>query len=286
MYCRINHTLFSVFVLLVGLTTAASSSAQTPVSDSAETQTDGGPSPVINAPSQTPEERLNAAVRTYQTGHLNAGRDAFSALVDETSYTDPNLRQQARIYLGEVLYLQGEQEAARSVFERVLTEDANYSIDPFRHPPDVCGFFETIRTYIRPATVTEARESTPQPTLPVIGYLGFGLYQLRHGRTMMGSILLAGQTITSVLSVAMMASLYMDRTSSTNSVKDKVSVSQRRAIQWTSTGAFYGFWAMGIYDAGKHWRTTLTLHAPEQNKKGPKPPGPPGLGLNLSARFR
>jgi hypothetical protein len=285
MYYRSILIRFGLLALLVGLTAPTLSSAQTPESVPVEQDTDSPSAPTMNAPNQTPEERLSAAVRTYQTGRLNAGRDAFSALIDETSYTNPFVRQQARVYLGEVFYLLGEQENARRIFEGILTEDVNYTIDPFRHPPDVCGFFETIRTYIRPTTPPNVRVLTPQPTLPAIGYMGFGLYQLRYGRTKSGAILLAGQTISGLLSVAMMASLYIDRSSTTASLADKASVSQRRAIQWTSTGAFYGFWAVGTYDAAKHWRTTVTLHPSEQNKKWPKLPGPPGLGLNISGHF-
>lgn len=285
MYYRSIHTRFGLFALFVGLTAPTLSNAQTPESAPVKKDIDSASDPTIIAASQTPEERLNAAVRTYQTGRLTAGRDAFSALADETSYTNPFVRQQARVYLGEVFYMLGEQENARRIFEGILTVDANYTIDPFRHPPDVCGFFETIRTYIRPTTPPDVREKTPQPTLPAIGYLGFGLYQLRYGRTKRGAVLLAGQTITGLLSVAMMASLYIDRSSTTASMADKASVSQRRAIQWTTTGAFYGFWAVGTYDAAKHWRTTVTLHSSEQNKKWPELPGPPGLGLNISGHF-
>jgi hypothetical protein len=257
-------------------------SADSPADPEATLESESAPPPVF----LTPRTRLDNAVRAYQTGQLDAGRDGFAALVNDMTYEDEDLRQEARLYLGEVLYRKQDQEAARRIFERVLNEDPDYRIDPFQHPPDVCGFFETIRAYIRPADNPEDRASGPAPPVPVVGYVGFGLYQLRYGRTSTGAVLLVGQTISGILSGVMMASVYMDRTSFTDDPDDRSSVVSRRAVQWTATGAFYGFWAAGIFDAGKHWRTTVTLHAPESRPDQPPIPGPPGLRLNLSGRFR
>ena len=204
---------------------------------------------------------------------------------DET-YEDEALRQEARVYLGEVLYLKQDQEAARRVFERVLTIDPTYRIDPFRHPPDVCGFFETIRAYVEPNKPVEVTTPGPVPPLPPLGYMGFGVYQLQHGRTAIGAIMLATQTVTGVLSIIEFGDLLGDRRYDPEESSELSALKRKQVTQWTSTGLFYGIWGWSILDAGRHWRANIGVRPSTPANETRRPLPPPGIQLQVSGHFR
>ena len=57
----------------------------------------------------------------------------------------PNdIRQESIVYIAEILYIQGDKESANDFFEQLLMDDPKYQIDRFRHPPDVCGYFDFV----------------------------------------------------------------------------------------------------------------------------------------------
>jgi len=236
-------------------------------------------------PAKSPATRLEEAVSIYQTGKIHEAQGLLASLANDETYSDPELRQRVRVYLGEVLYRQQDQEAARRVFELVLTADPDFRIDPFRHPPDVCGFFETIRAYIRPSE-SQSNIRGPIPPLPMIGYMGFGIYQLRHNRPGLGAIMLAGQSVAGVLSAIEFAGLLEDRGYNIDVEGDEASVLRRRAIQWSASGVFYGIWAWSVLDAGKHWRATVAVRPQRQGGETPGRSDPVGLQLRLSGPFR
>ncbi len=243
------------------------------------------PPPPIETP-PTPEARLSTAVSTYQANDLAKAQVLLAELANDESYTKPSLRQQARVYLAEVLYRQQDQEAARRVFERVLTLDPSFRIDPFRHPPDVCGFFETIRAYIQPPKNPKGQTSGPVPPLPSLGYMGFGLYQLKHGRSAVGSVMLSIQTPTGVVSLIEFANLLDDRSYDPEIPSEREALVRRRAVEWGSTAVFYGVWGWGILDAGRHWRANVNIQPAPVDRNRLKPNTPPGIQLQVSGRFR
>jgi len=213
---------------------------------------------------KTPDERLDEAVRLYQTGSHHDAKSILASLVNDPAMANEGLRQRARVYLGEVLYLQGAKEETRRLFEAVLLQDPTYVIDPFAHPPDVCGFFETIRAYIRPAAPVAT--PTPTPTAPgrppMSAYAGFGIYQFQHGRIGMGATLATAQATLGALSLASFYGLSVNHTWETEG--EKGSLTTRRALQWGATAGFYGVWMWGVIDAHRHWRSrqgqALTIH--------------------------
>jgi len=240
-----------------------------------------GEAPATTPPS--PADRLTAAVSAYQASRIEEAQVLLAALVNDETYEDEQLRQQARVYLGEVLYRKDNQEAARRVFERVLTQDPDFRIDPFRHPPDVCGFFDTIRTYIQPPATAKSAEGRPLPPLPSVGYVGFGIYQLQNGKAGRGAAMLTTQTVSGIVSAITFAHLLDSRIFPSGGEEQAEAL---RTAQWTSTSIFWGTWAWGILDAGRHWRSQGGLQVREDGSDGPPSVVPPGIRLQVSGRFR
>lgn len=201
-------------------------------------------------------------MRTYQAGRHEDARNALALLVNDEGVADIALRQQARVYLGEVLYVQGEQEAAFKAFELVLTEDPSFRIDPFRHPPDVCGFFEVVRASITPIQdLRPPLDPLPPPRFPAIGYMGFGLYQLREGQAAMGTLLLSGQVICGAISVVDFGLLVADRRYIETDDLAKAAMQRRLWTQWGTTAGFWGLHVWGTLDARADWRQRAPLTA-------------------------
>ena len=215
--------------------------------------------PLVANVMNTPEERLDQAVRLYQTGNSDKALGALADIVNDPDPFSEDLRQKARLYLGEVLYLQQNNDEARRFFEAILQRDPDFVIDPFQHPPDVCGFFETIRAYMRPSQAESASivPPSPVPRTPASAYYGFGIYQLQHDRRRLGTIMAIGQTAMAVLSIASFGGLMEDRSWETR--ERRQALQTKKAIQWGSTAGFYAFWIWGTVDASRHWRANVHL---------------------------
>lgn len=226
-----------------------------------------------------PEDRLNEALGLYQRGDAHGAQGALAQFINDPSMVDEGLRERARVYLGEVLYQQQNEEEARRVFEAVLMLDPNYTIDPFAHPPDVCGFFETVRSYIVPlGPVTPPPPPTP---LPSSAYVGFGVYQFQAGNRGVGTKIAIAQATAGLVSLVTFASLLEDRKyiSGSGSLE---ALNLRRGLQWSSTAAFYGIWAWSITDSKRHWRANVGLQPPATGEKRSDSSGMPGFHLGLT----
>ena len=215
--------------------------------------TDPQPQPELEPP--THRAQLNAAVSAYQRGEGESAKLSLARLVNDPTLSDEQLRQQARVYLGEVLYLHQNEEEARRVFEAVLTLDPTFTIDPFAHPPDVCGFFETVRAYIVTPNTLAPVSNGPVPSS---AFLGFGLYQFQYGDTRKGARIAALQAAAGAVSLVSFASLMGDRQYRSDETPLS-SLKARRSVQWGATAAFYGVWAWSIADAHQHWRANVGI---------------------------
>lgn len=199
-------------------------------------------------------EQHERAVHLYQTGEAEKAALMLATLINDVTLTDIQTRQQAQVYLGEVHYSQENKEEARRLFEAILTTDPDFVMDPFAHPPDVVGFFETIRAYIRPPPppMMAPQPIGPIPKTPVSAYLGFGIYQIRHGDRRLGTALAIGQSIFAIVSLASFAGLLENR--SWESKDELTRLRTQQAVQWSSTAGFYGMWIWSAIDAKRHWR--------------------------------
>lgn len=219
------------------------------------------PSPDEPAPPSAPsaEERLDQAVRAYQQGRPEEARVALASLVNDPDLSDRELRQQARVYLGEVLYVQGQEDAAFKVFEIVLLEDPDYRVDPFRHPPDVCGFFEVVRASTT-ALAPRPNLAQPLPTRPpASAWAGFGVYQRAHGDRRLANTLLIGQTALGLASAGGYAWITSQRHYSGQA--ELARLQALRATQWGLTLGFWGLYTWGTLDARADWRSAATAGA-------------------------
>lgn len=205
------------------------------------------------------EARLGHAVRLHQTGQHEAALAALVALVNDKRGIAHDQQQRARVYLGEVLYLKGDKDEARQVFESILTADPDYVVDPFAHPPDVCGFFETIRAYMRPIRPTPAPIIAGPRTPPPLAYAGFGIYQFRTGRPGLGAAMAGSQAVLGALSVASFLGLAADHTWATDG--ERTSLNRKRAVQWGATAGFYGVWMWSVVEAHQHVRQSSSSSA-------------------------
>lgn len=195
--------------------------------------------------------RLDLAVRAYQSGQYEEARTSLALLVNDPRVSDAVLRQQARVYLGEILYVQGQEDAAFKVFETVLLEDSSFKIDPFKHPPDVCGFFEVVR-----ASVSALPDDPiPAVTVPLSrgAWAGFGAWQRTHGYRRVGNLLMSGQVLLGTTSLISHAILLKDREYIMDS-PEETRIYALRAVQWGSTAGFWGLYAWGTLDAQRRIR--------------------------------
>jgi len=267
------------FALAVAAFTLASSPAWGDEKASAASDFDSTKTDTDVAP-PTSRDRLNAAVSAYQRGDGETAKLALARLINDPTVADEQLRQQARIYLGEVLYLQQDEEEARRVFEAVLTLDPTFTIDPFAHPPDVCGFFETVRAYIVTPVTTAMQVRSPAPRS---AYLGFGLYHQQHGQRRKATTIAIAQSALGAISILTFAGL-MDarRYQSGDDALNRLKL--QRSIQWGSTAAFYGVWGWSIADAQRHWRSEGTIQTQESTGRTDRDFGAPArlhLGLSI-----
>ncbi|MDG1482086.1 MAG: hypothetical protein P8R54_21015 [Myxococcota bacterium] len=215
------------------------------------------PEPLPEPPRlQTPAERLEEAVLNYQTNRHGLAMQQLAILSIDPDI-DASVRQDARVYLGELLYIQGDTEGAKQLFEQVLIEDSGYEIDRFRHPPDVCGHFEYVRTYIVPTSTPTPPAMVIRP-LPPAGYAPFAAYQFKHTTSGRWPLFL-GQIGFGVSSAALFGVLLSNRSYLETDTDAQQRVAVLRATQFTTTAGFYGMWLLSGLDARRHWRVNLAV---------------------------
>jgi len=269
----VAHSLFTIGFLLLAPVWADVPNDANEQEEAVESPRNNAPLPLV-IPS--PQSRLEAAVVAYQISNYQAAISILSDLaVNEDTPTE--VRQEARIYLGEIRFVQDDEIGAQRFFEQVLSEDPNYRIDRFKHPPDVCSHFDYVRAYMADvATVIEPTPPAVFKPMPIQGYLPMGIYQFQHNQTRQGTILLVGQATTVLTSMVLFGILWADHEyPAGDDIRHNELVALQR-IQWTSTAAYYGFRAFGIAKSQRHWRLNMAF----QNQDGVA-----STGLNASGSF-
>lgn len=246
--------------------------------------------PSVEALPVSPRDRLDQAVRRYQFGESELAIGLLSALVVEETLPD-DVRRDARIYLGELLYIGGDKDAARRFFEQVLAKDPGHVIDPFRHPPDVCGFFNYVRAYQSPVLPKGSGEGgvvlipgvqlpDTLPARPAIVYGGFGAYQFRYHRTGQGFAFLGTQVLALGGNIACWAAYLSDY----HVVEgDQAGLDRLNAIRWASIGTAVlggGSWVVNVSMSSSHWRQVELPRRLRANAMQARAPG-----VKVSGRF-
>ena len=198
-------------------------------------------------------------MQRYHFGEADAARGRFAALViDDT--TPVAVRQEARVYLGELLYFAGDRDEARRFFEQVLAQDGDYEVDAFRHPPDVVDFFNFVRASRvappRPAPTVPVLPTAPTlvPPSPVSAMLGHGVYHFRYGRPKRGALYLGLQVGFLATEAALWGSLLNDRTYREGDEVERQRLARTRAMTGVVAAGYWGTWIASALDANMHWR--------------------------------
>ena len=110
---------------------------------------------VASADDDAGRAALAQAVQRYLSGDAAGARAELQALLAAGQELDPATRRDALFWLGDLLYAeagQGGPVAARNIFEALLAEAPDYTVDAFAHPPEVVAYFESLRAELsRPA---------------------------------------------------------------------------------------------------------------------------------------
>jgi len=205
----------------------------------------------------TYEARLQQAVRYYQLSERDEARHVLAALVVDRDIS-LELRQQARVYLAEILLVDGNTEEARGFLGQVLQAEPDFIIDRFRHTPEVSGEFDYVKALLATPTPDRPPDGSelppPQPivlTMPLTVWSPFGRYHFANGRGGRGLVYFAGVTGSAVVSGFLGGLLLADHGYKPD---EEAALRSRRRAQWISTGMFYGVWGASVIDAQIHWR--------------------------------
>jgi len=199
------------------------------------------------------QDQLEQAVAEYQSGRWDAAQVALTLLMSDATVSQP-VQQEARVYLGEVLYFRGDDEGARKIFEQVLSIDPDFQVDPFRHPPEILAQFEIARSSVAPFPRPEPVQTKFSSTL-----LPFGMYHLRHDRPVMGTTLLVTQAgLAAVGTILWFGLLPVEERTYVVGTPEEQSIKLRNALGpvcgWTAVGIYM----VGFLDAQHDWRADRT----------------------------
>lgn len=203
-------------------------------------------------------ERLSLGTQLYQSGDKDSALKIFVELAGEESIP-PSLRQESRVYIAEIYYVAGNKALAQEYFEQIIKSDPDYQIDRFRHPPDVCGLFDFVKTYQLPKKEPMQNLTTQPRPFPISGYSPFGFYHLQNKNTYRGFIyagLQVGMLTTSITTYAMLTNDHTYIRGDTNKLSE---LDRRLLIQRTATFAFYSLWGISLFDAQRHWNLHLSV---------------------------
>ncbi|MCB9778210.1 MAG: hypothetical protein H6742_06585 [Alphaproteobacteria bacterium] len=287
--------------LLVALAVAPTARAQAPGADAdgAATATGSHAPPPVEL-TRDDQSRLDGAVRQYHAGQHDLALSLLAALLQETA-EDP-VAAAARVYMGEIFFVQGNEDGAREAFELALRSDPALRLDPFQHPPDVCAFFEIVKAdgdWRQPTPLPVPIEPPPPLTRPS-PLSPLGIAQFRQGRTGAGTALAISQSLTCGASALLGGWLLIDRRTSDASVPGVPNFDDqghrlwpgqtlrtRQIVQLSATGACYLAYGAGVADAAitQKRRVRARMEAGAAVLPAESGPDEPGVRLGLRGSF-
>ncbi|MDP2310021.1 MAG: hypothetical protein Q8P18_28645 [Pseudomonadota bacterium] len=139
---------------------------------------------------------LGHAIQQYLAGNAPVARTELQALLARGPSLAPEVRREALLWLGDLLYAEGGANAARNVFETLLGEDPEYPIDRFAHSPEVVAFYESLRSAAAPPPLLPSAldlEPTPWPwTVLLPAGVGYFIDEKPVAGAIVGGIQAAG----------------------------------------------------------------------------------------------
>lgn len=266
-------------VVITALLTALSPVVATPVRAQAPVEI---PRPVDLA------QALEDAKQTYfRGGH----REALAILEElqlrmlmDDEAVDREVAIGVLTYLGEIRYLMGEYELARLAFVELLKIDPEVSLSTLEHPTAIVGHLEQLRRELEATTETTVEVPPPPPEfrrLPWWGYAPLGIPQLGQQQLTRGMIYATLQTGFAIGSIGLLShlqffngTLLAPRQWPAEDFSDAYQQvqTQRFALQWPLTAAFYLTWVVSHIDARQTWnsRVTATLTLGSRNSREPR----------------
>lgn len=134
----------------------------------------------------TPEVLLEEAKQAYIAGDPDLARELFTGVLALGPSLPAEVRREAMAYLGDLLFSEEGPEASRNVFDSLLDEAPDYTLDAFDHPPEVVAYFESIKAAQAPAP----RIVPPLEPWPAMVAVPAGVYYYTVGKP--GVALLVG----------------------------------------------------------------------------------------------
>jgi tetratricopeptide (TPR) repeat protein len=203
--------------------------------------------------------RLQAAKESYLLGRHAEASEAFRRLVLRAqAYGDVPVAVEAEAlaFLGEIQYMRGDIDEARSTFRLLLQKDPTWHMSPWAHPPAVRGTFEAVRDEV----LAERQQMAGKP-LPWWGYAPFGIPQIGQRQPVRGGVyatLQASLAIASIVSWVWIDQVQIgeDETLSLDLQAERARSATliRNGMSWPTAAAFYVTWAVSIADASLSWR--------------------------------
>lgn len=138
---------------------------------------------------------LGHAIQQYLAGNAPAARTELQALLARGPSLAPEVRREALLWLGDLLYAEGGANAARNVFETLLDEDPDHPIDRFAHSPEVVALFEELRASVVPEAAELELPAAPTPwpwTVLLPGGVGYFIDRKPVAGAIVGGLQAAG----------------------------------------------------------------------------------------------
>jgi hypothetical protein len=216
------------------------------------------PTPVPPPTAEQARQRLQEAVQHYLDGDATGARQMLSVLLGFGPDLEVNVRKEALVWLADILYSEEGEKAARNALEALLSEDPDYTLDSFAHPPELSRFFEQMKAE-RAAVANPPPPPPPAPKLrpfPLLVFLPGGVYYYVNGQPWVGVTLSTLQ----VASVAGSAALFVQLSELPAEVEptdeDQVSKARGlRALNWSIATAGWLSLAVPILVETGRWGT-------------------------------
>ena len=214
------------------------------------------PAPV---PPPTPTEarqKLQEAVQHYLDGDATGARQMLSVLLGFGPDLEVNVRKEALVWLADILYSEEGEKAARNALEALLSEDPEYTLDSFAHPPELSRFFEQMKAERKVVVVAPPPPTQKLRPFPLLVFLPGGVYYYVNGQPWVGVTLSTVQ----VASVAGSAALFVQLSELPAEVEptDEDQVDRARglrALNWTIATAGWLSLAVPILVETGRWGT-------------------------------
>ena len=199
---------------------------------------------------------LNQAVHFYQMSDRTEAMQRFLSISMNETYPE-SVRQEARIYMAEILLLEGNADGAKQFIREILRANPNYQIDRFRHPPEICSFFDEIKESSPIPLTKEDNDPEFRPTPNASIFLPFGSHQIRKKKWLKGIACSTSQVLLAGGSLGMRSYLQTNQNPKAP-IEDEATLNTILIGQYSATTLFYLSWMGCSFDAYRTWKKDIT----------------------------